>query len=202
LRQRAIGQTLAIRSALPGAVTRTDASILRQTCRRKEDAPRRGAFFSMPRCCEFQRMPYPLIAISVLMYQAFLASCCVHVAFVLLALARCDSAHMALRWIRQPPPAEPLSVSNARLRRTFVKGVGRNTNGMERLAIDRAARLTAIAELAAENPATSANDLVRLDGAAHRARRDMARVLQAKPEPSHGDALERYLAAKHGETAA
>jgi hypothetical protein len=100
------------------------------------------------------------------------------------------------------PPAEPLSVRIARLRRTFVKGVGRNTNGMERLAIDRAARLTAIAELAAENPATSANDLVRLDGAAHRARRDMARVLQAKPEPSRGDALERYLAAKHGETAA
>lgn len=81
------------------------------------------------------------------------------------------------------PPAEPLSVRIARLRRTFVKGVGRNTNGMERLAIDRAARLTAIAELATENPDTPYTDIVRLDHSAARARRDMDALLRIKPKP-------------------
>lgn len=71
-------------------------------------------------------------------------------------------------------PAEPLSVRTARLRRTFAKGVGRNTTGMERLAINRAARLTALAEIAAENPNTPFTDIVRLDHAASRARQDMA----------------------------
>ena len=45
----------------------------------------------------------------------------------------------------------------------------------------RAARLTARAEAAARDPCVSVNDLVRIDGAASRARQAMLALLAAKP---------------------
>ena len=54
-----------------------------------------------------------------------------------------------------------------------------------------------MAEAAALDPETTANDLVRLDNAACRARRDMAAVLEAaKAKPASHDALREYLASK------
>jgi glyoxylate carboligase len=49
------------------------------------------------------------------------------------------------------------------------------------MALARAARLTALAEAAAANSADS-NSVVRLDGAASRARRDLEKLLDADIE--------------------
>ena len=59
----------------------------------------------------------------------------------------------------------------------------------------RAARLTAIAEAATCKPDISANDIVRLDNAASRARADMAAVISANPSKQIGpDSLREYAA--------
>ncbi len=96
-------------------------------------------------------------------------------------------------------PVEPLAKRVAYYRRVFAKGVGKTPTALQRLAITRAARLTAIAEAAACNPSISANDVVRLDGAACRARRDMAAAIAAaRPSPKLGpDSLREYAASKY-----
>lgn len=86
--------------------------------------------------------------------------------------------------------------------RVFARGVGRSPTSLQRLAIARAARLSAIAEAVASNPNTTINDLVRADGSAARARADMAKVLQAKPAKQLGpDSLRAYLASKQAASA-
>jgi hypothetical protein len=94
-----------------------------------------------------------------------------------------------------------LSKRTAHFRKAFARGLGRKANTLEAAAIERAARLTALAEQALVDPNVSINDRVRLDGCAAKARRDM-QALIGKREPARGDALERYLSAKQGETAA
>jgi hypothetical protein len=69
------------------------------------------------------------------------------------------------------------------LRKAYAKGLGHRPSALQSAAILRAARLTALSEQAALNPETSANDLVRLGGAACRARRDMEAVLHKGEEP-------------------
>jgi hypothetical protein len=96
--------------------------------------------------------------------------------------------------------ADALSTRIARFRKAFGRGLGHKPTILESAAILRAAQLSALAELAAADPGTSANDLVRLDNAAARARADMHAALapKRKPEPT----LEQYLASKHHVSAA
>jgi hypothetical protein len=61
----------------------------------------------------------------------------------------------------------------AALRRAFQRELGCKPTTIEGTLMDRAAVLTAKAEAAALNPATTANDVVRLDHAAARARAAM-----------------------------
>jgi hypothetical protein len=81
------------------------------------------------------------------------------------------------------------------LKRAFGKGLGHKPSTLQSAAIARAAVLTAKAEQAALDPDTTLNDLVRVDAAAARARRDMeqaTRASKARPEPT----LDQYLAPK------
>jgi hypothetical protein len=91
---------------------------------------------------------------------------------------------------------DALSTRIARFRKAFGRGLGHKPNTLESAAILRAATLTAKAEQAALDPGTTLNDLVRVDAAAARARRDMEQATRAakeRPEPT----LEQYLASKH-----
>ena len=96
---------------------------------------------------------------------------------------------------------DPLSKRIAHLRKAYARGIGHRASTLQAAAMERAARLTALAEQALLDPNVTINDRVRLDGCAAKARREMAAVI-GKREPARGDALERYLAAKQGETAA
>lgn len=97
------------------------------------------------------------------------------------------------------PTIEPLAKRVAYFRRLFAKGVGRTPTALQKLAIARAAVMTAKAEAAALDPATTANDCVRLDGAAARARADMKAAIEAdRPKPTLGpDSLRAYAASKY-----
>jgi hypothetical protein len=86
------------------------------------------------------------------------------------------------------------------LRKAYAKGLGHRPSALQSAAILRAARLTALSEQAALSPETSANDLVRLDGAAYRARRDMAAILNAANREKDRPSLDAYLQA-HREVA-
>lgn len=96
-------------------------------------------------------------------------------------------------------PMDTLSRRIAFLRKQYAKGLGHRPSALQSAAILRAARLTALAEAAACNPNHSANDVVRLDGAACRARRDMAAAIAAaRPSPKLGpDSLREYAASKY-----
>jgi hypothetical protein len=74
---------------------------------------------------------------------------------------------------------DALSKRVKHFKKAFGKGLGHKPSTLESAAILRAATLTAKAELAAADPTTSANDLVRLDNAAARARSDMWAALRA-----------------------
>jgi hypothetical protein len=90
---------------------------------------------------------------------------------------------------------DALSKRITHFKKAFGKGLGHKPSTLESAAILRAATLTAKAELAATDPDTTLNDLVRVDAAAARARRDMeqaTRASKARPEPT----LDQYLAPK------
>lgn len=82
------------------------------------------------------------------------------------------------------------------LRRAYGRGLGRRPTLIEAAAMMRAAMLTAKAESAASDPSISPNDFVRLDGAAHRARRDMLALLARNARPAGRPSLDAYLAEK------
>ena len=108
------------------------------------------------------------------------------------------------------PEAEPTVISVAShaqvrrtsaLRRAFQRELGRKPTCLQRAAMDRAATMTAKAEAAALDPATTANDVVRLDNAAARARAEMFAMFAAKREPDEGASdLERYLQRRAAES--
>jgi hypothetical protein len=77
---------------------------------------------------------------------------------------------------------DALSKRIRHFKKAFGKGLGHKPSTLESAAILRAATLSAKAELAALDPTTSANDLVRLDNAAARARADMRAALAPKAE--------------------
>ena len=85
---------------------------------------------------------------------------------------------------------DPLSKRTAELRKLFAKGTGRKPNRLEAMAIKRAALLTAKCEAAALDPETTANDLVRLDGAARKARADMQLVPASECASASAKALQ------------
>jgi hypothetical protein len=70
------------------------------------------------------------------------------------------------------------------LRRAFQRALGTKPTIQQKLLRDRAAVLTVKAEAAALDPATSANDVVRLDGAAARARAAMFESFGKKLAPA------------------
>jgi hypothetical protein len=80
------------------------------------------------------------------------------------------------------------------LKRAFQRELGRKPTLLQRTLIDRAAVLTAKAEVAALDPTISANDCVRLDGAAARARAAMFKAIATR-DPS-GPTLQEYIASK------
>jgi hypothetical protein len=100
----------------------------------------------------------------------------------------------------QSPTISPLTKRIDYLKRLFARGIGRTPTAKQKLALERAARLTAAAEQAAANPLTTANDLVRLDGAAARARRDLQYLIDIRA-PDTEMTLQRY-AALHARKAA
>jgi hypothetical protein len=59
------------------------------------------------------------------------------------------------------------------LRRAYQRELRHRPTTIQKALIDRAATLTALAERAALDPAVTANDLVRLDNKAERARAEM-----------------------------
>jgi hypothetical protein len=68
-------------------------------------------------------------------------------------------------------------------KRLFAKGIGRTPSGKQKFALARAATLTAAAERAATDPLVSANDLVRLDNSARRARTELQHLIeQGRPK--------------------
>jgi hypothetical protein len=83
----------------------------------------------------------------------------------------------------------------AHFRKAFAKGLGHKPTTLQAAAIDRAARLTTIAEAVAANPDSTVNDIVRSDGVAHRARDAMHALLRAtKPKPVKMRPLSECLA--------
>jgi hypothetical protein len=89
--------------------------------------------------------------------------------------------------------ASPFAKRIDYLKRLFARGIGRTPTAKQKLALARAALLTAKAEQAAADPLTSANDLVRLDGAAARARRELQYLIDRRV-PDTEMTLQRYAA--------
>jgi hypothetical protein len=89
--------------------------------------------------------------------------------------------------------ASPLAKRIENLKRLFARGIGRTPTAKQKLALARAALLTAKAEQAAADPLTRANDLVRLDGAAARARRELQYLIDRRV-PETEMTLQRYAA--------
>ena len=80
------------------------------------------------------------------------------------------------------------------LKRAYQRELAHKPTLIQKTLIDRAAVLTAKAEAAALDPTTTANDVVRLDHAAARARAEMFAMFAAKQEPNDGASdLDRYL---------
>ena len=87
------------------------------------------------------------------------------------------------------------------LKRAFQRELGRKPTCLQRTAMDRAATLTAKAETAALDPVTTANDVVRLDNAAARARAEMFAMFAATRESDDGASdLDRYLQRRAAES--
>jgi hypothetical protein len=81
----------------------------------------------------------------------------------------------------------------AYLKRIFARGFGKTPSARMKLALHRAALMTAKAELALANPLTSANDCIRLDGAAARARADLQKLVSQRV-PQTEMTLAKYAA--------
>src|SRR5262245_37699757 len=81
-----------------------------------------------------------------------------------------------------PALAHPIDASDRRiaeLRRAFQRALRRRPTMIERTAIERAARLTWRAEVAAVDPNATLDDVVRLDNAAARARSRLEALIGA-----------------------
>jgi len=84
------------------------------------------------------------------------------------------------------------------LRAAFKRMLPIRLTNLEKAVMDRAARLTLRAEIAAGDPGVLINDVVRIDGAAHRARNAWARLCSAKQRTSPAPSLKDYLEHRHG----
>jgi hypothetical protein len=90
----------------------------------------------------------------------------------------------------------PICIAQARrvlaLKRAYQRELAHKPTTIQKTLIDRAATLTALAERAALDPSVTANDLVRLDNRAERARAEMFTSF-ARHEP-HPPTLGEVLA--------
>jgi hypothetical protein len=77
----------------------------------------------------------------------------------------------------------------------MARGFGTRAPTLAALQLRRAAKLAAIAELAADDPTVSANDLVRLVGAADRARM-IVEAMKPKPGPTDTRPLRERMASE------
>jgi len=94
----------------------------------------------------------------------------------------------------QPSPSEPRQnralARLEQLKRALQRQLRRRPTDYEKCVLDRAALLTLRAEIAAHDPRTSSNDLVRLDNVARRARRDFERIAQSsRHEPTLAEVM-------------
>jgi hypothetical protein len=70
------------------------------------------------------------------------------------------------------------------LRRAYQRALAHKPTMIQKSLIDRAAVLTALAERAALDPTVTANDLVRLDNKAERARAEMFEAFGERQKPA------------------
>jgi hypothetical protein len=71
------------------------------------------------------------------------------------------------------------------LKRAFQRELARRPTTLQRLLLERAVTLSIKAEVASADPDMPANDVVRLDGAARRARAEMfASFRDDRPKPT------------------
>ena len=82
------------------------------------------------------------------------------------------------------PLSEPQERRVLALQRAFQRELRRKPTSLQRTLMLRAATLTAKAEAALVDTATTANDAVRLDNAAKRARAEMFRAITKPSAPS------------------
>jgi hypothetical protein len=81
-----------------------------------------------------------------------------------------------------PAMSSPIATPERRvaeLRRAFMRCLRRKPTMIERTAVERAARLTARAEMAALDPSATLDDVVRLDNCAERARSKLSDLIGA-----------------------
>ena|SRR6516164_3748837 len=84
--------------------------------------------------------------------------------------------------------SKPQTIAEARLvelKRALQRQLRRKPNAIEKAALDRAALMSVRAEIAAYDPRSTSEDVVRLDNAARRARLDfekLARIGERKPK--------------------
>jgi hypothetical protein len=83
----------------------------------------------------------------------------------------------------------------AALMRAFQRLLRRKPTTVERHAMRRAADLTARAEWAAADPSVPLNDVVRIDGAAHRARLAFMALAGVKRKPAPSLRFSRHVTA-------
>jgi hypothetical protein len=89
-----------------------------------------------------------------------------------------------------PVPSDTQVHRIAQLKRAYQRQLKRKLTVFEQRAVDRALLLTALAENAACNPHVHPDTVVRLDGAASRARAALAKLVAAKPTPTRQQYLE------------
>jgi hypothetical protein len=93
----------------------------------------------------------------------------------------------ALESCDQPTAMSALSDAQQRrvlaLKRAYQRALAHKPTLIQKMLIDRAATLTALAERAALDPAVTANDLVRLDNKAERARAEMFASFGERKQP-------------------
>lgn len=106
----------------------------------------------------------------------------------------------------KPADMSPVSAAQARrvlaLKRAFQRELGHKPTTIQKSLIDRAAVMTAKAEAAALDSTVTANDCVRLDNTANRARAAMFDAFEARPGaerssspvPSTADLVRAHMA--------
>jgi hypothetical protein len=109
------------------------------------------------------------------------------------------SATSAAQGASDPHPETWQARRTLALKRAFQRELGAKPTTLQATLMDRAAILTAKAEMAAFDSETSVNDIVRLDNRAKQAREEMFAAIKRKRHaagPSLGELLAQQAAAR------